>query len=340
MKTTLPQLLLGAILLVAGSLAQSQDFTYFIRQIQMPDNLAYDVSVTQEGSRFSEFAVNPEGARFELWTVKSDPLTSYLLDTTYVNSYIPVAEVKVVTEDPYEVIPRTRADRPFTVNITLNGLSSDPTAPEAAQSVKLLRHTQAYQNKGTGKNTNRGNATLVSQGSISSNGDHSLSYALTSIAGSDRSKVRGEERFSIFSLADYQAPESQLDSAFVQIWPVADATLTGIQDGAKITERVPEIEIELQDLYPDSWTYAQVYKGTPALGTNGIMVPGSSIVIDSSVPRDETIILRDWDRVLRSDGTWTLEVLTITPFGADRLAYRTFEVERALRINGAVTSVE
>ncbi len=337
MKRSLFFFLLTAML--AGSIS-AQDYTYFIRQTQMPDNTNYDVSVEQDGSRLSELAINPEGARFELWTVKSSPLTSYLLDTTYVNSYIPVAEVEITSEDPYEVIPRTRADRPFTVNVTINGLSTDPSAPAAAQSVKLLRHVQAYQSKGTGKNTDRGNATLLSQGSISSNGTETLEYSLTSIPGSDASKVRGEERFSVYSLADYQAPESLLDYKFMQVWPVASSVLTGINSGDVITETLPELTIQLEDLYPDSWTYAQVYQGNPVLGTNGIVVSGSSILVDNSVPQDETIVVTDWDDTIGVDGIWTLEIITATPFGADRLAYVTFEVDRALRINGSVTSIE
>lgn len=325
--------------LLASALV-AQDYTYFIRQTQMPDNTNYDVSVEQDGSRLSEMAINPEGARFELWTVKSDPLTSYLLDTTYVNSYIPVAEVEILSEDPYEVIPRTRADRPFTVNITINGLSSDPSAPAAAQSVKLIRHVQQYQSKGTGKNTDRGNATLLSQGSISSNGTETLEYALTSIPSGDASKARGEERFSVYSLADYQAPESLLDYKFMQVWPVATSVLSGIDSGDVITETLPTLTIALEDLYPDSWTYAQVYQGNPVLGTNGIVVTGSSILVDNSVPQDETVVINDWDETIGVDGIWTLEVITATPFGTDRLAYVTFEVDRAMRINGSVTSIE
>ena len=52
------------------------------------------------------------------------------------------------------------------------------------------------------------------------------------------------------------------------------------------------------------------------------------------------MVVADWDNVVKEDGNYTLEVITITPFGADRLSYRSFEVERTIRLNGAVTSVE
>lgn len=340
MKNILFFLPLLCLVLAANLQADNDDYTFFVRQIQMPDEGTWDVAVDQQGSQQSPLPINPNGARFELWTVKSNPLTSYLLDTTYVNSYIPVSEVSITSEDPYEVIPRTRADRPFTVTITVNGLSSDPSAPDAAKSVKLLRHVQSYGANGTGSNINRTQATLVSQGSIDSNGTHTLQYTLNSIPGGDRTKVRGEERFSVFSLADYQAPESQLDSQFIQIWPVASSNIGGLTEGFKIKGNAPRMEIELADLYPYSYTYAQVYKGAPELGKEGVRVPGSAILVDAAIPKNDTLVVTKWDDVIREDGDWTLEILTETPFGVDRLEYISFQVQRTIKLNGSVTSID
>lgn len=320
--------------------AGANDYTFFIRQVQMPNAAEWDVSVDQNGSQLSPLAINPEGARFELWTVKANPLTSLLLDTTYVNSYIPVAQVSIQSEDPYTVIPRTRADRPFQVTITVAGISSDPAAPPAAQSVKLLRHVQAYNNGENGNSVNRSQATLLSQGSLTSDGDHLLTYELNAIPGTDRTKVKGEERFSVYSLEDYQAPESQLASKFIQIWPMADVTVQGITSGDVIKGSAPNLNIHLNDLYPDSFTFVQVYQGTPQLGVEGTRIPGAAVVIDSSVPKNEMIKLRDWDDSVPTDGLWTLEVITVTPFGLDRLAYASFTMDRAIKVNGTVTSAD
>jgi hypothetical protein len=331
--------LLG-LLSFATSFAKANDYTFFVRQIQMPDAAEWDVTVAQTGSQQSPLAINPNGARFELWTVKANPLTSYLLDTTYVNSYIPVAQVLIQSEDPYSVIPRTRADRPFQVTITVNGLSIDPAAPDAAKSVKLLRHVQAYAGNENGATVNRGQASLISQGSLNNNGDHVLSYTLNSVPGGDRTKVKGEERFSVFSLADYQAPESQLASKFIQIWPLTDLNITGITSGTTIKGVAPNVNVHLGDLYPDSYTYVQVYPGNAQLGTVGTKVPGAAVVVDSSVPRSEIIRLKDWDASIATDGVWTMEVITVTPFGTDRLSHVSFTVDRAIKVNGAVTSAD
>lgn len=338
--TFLSALLIALVAVFSPKAALSEDYTFFVRQIQMPDALELDLSVDQNGTQQSPLPVNPNGARFELYALRPSNLNAPPLDTTYVNSYIPVSTVEIVSEDPYDVIPRTRADRPFSIKIQVDGLSIDPEAPEAARKVKLLRHVQAYQGNGNGKDVDRGQASLLSQGSVTQNGETQLDYEVSAIPGGVRTKIRGEERFSVFSLEDYQSPESQLDAAFIQIWPVAEATIDGVDNSLIIKGNAPEVTVDLVDLYPDSWTYAQVYPGPPVLNTDGEVVPGSSILIDSSTPRSEKIKLKEWDASIPDDGLWTLEVITATPFGEDRLAQTSFTVERTIRVNGAITSVE
>jgi hypothetical protein len=317
-------------------------FTNFVRQVQLPTNVTWDVSVTPEGEQLSPLAINPGGARFELWTVKSDPLTVYLLDTRYVGTYVPMANVVITTEDPntYNAIPRTRADRPFIVDVTTSGLRTEASAPPASKSAKLLRHVQSYGAGGTGQGIDRNQATLIHQVMLTNNAVHRLSYAINSVPGADRSKVRGEERFSVFSLADYQAPESQLASKYVQIWPVADGSVAGISSGQLIRFKLPALTITLNDLYPDSRTYAQVYKGNPQNGVTGTALPGSGLIVYEGAPQSRVLTLDNWDAAITDDGVWTLELLTATPFGIDRLSHVTFNVDRTLDINGSVTTIE
>jgi hypothetical protein len=331
-----------AVSLLAISSASAQDisFTNFIRQVQLPSGVQWDVAVAPSGEQLSALAINPGGARFELWTVKSYPLTSYLLDTRYVGTYVPVANVTIRSEDPYTTIPRTRADRPFWVDIAVSGLLNTADAPAASKSVKLLRHVQAYPAGGTAANINRNQATLLSQASITSNGTHTLSYSVNSIPGGDRSKVRGEERFSVYSLADYQAPESQLASQYIQIWPVATASISGIAHNDRIRAAFPDITLTLNELYPDSRTYAQIYPGEPQLGTNGVVVPGSGLIIYDSQPVNRVLTIKNWDLILTDDGRYTMEVLTVTPFGIDRLTYLSFDLDRTLKVRSSVTTID
>jgi hypothetical protein len=339
MKT--PALTLIAIALVSATSALAGGtYTNFLRQVQIPTGVQWDASVAASGEQQSELSVDLGGARFELWTVLSEPLTSYLLDTRFVGAYAPAAEVSIISEDPYGGIPRTRADRPFQVEITVNGLLTGATDPEASKAVKALRHVQSYGPDGVGGNLDRNQALLVSQAMLTQNGTQSLSFTLSSVPGDDRTKLRGEERFSVFSLATPDAPESQIVSRYIQIWPVADGTISGISQDQRIRYKLPKLTLTLNDLYPSSHTYAQVYRGEPQLGTEGKVVPGSSLVINDSVPINRVLLLDDFESIFDGDGRWTLEVLTATPFGIDRLDYLTFEIDRTLELEGTFTTME
>ena len=163
---------------------------------------------------------------------------------------------------------------------------------------------------------------------------------MSSVPGADRTKIRGEERFSIFSIADYQAPESQLASMFVQIWPVAYGSIAGIASGETLQFTAPTLTISVNDIYPDAQVYAQAYQGSQSLGKSGTILPGSAVIVKETVPQNRLLTVSNWDHVLTSDGTWTIELLTTTPFGTDRLFWVTFNVDRTITVNGTVTTIE
>ena len=118
-----------------GLAVETISYSNAIRQFQMPSGVSWDASTTvpANGTQLSELAINPGGARFDLWTVKSSSLsglTSYLLDTNYVGTYVPIATLVIRSEDATGVTPRTRADRPFYVDFTMLGLRSGASDPE------------------------------------------------------------------------------------------------------------------------------------------------------------------------------------------------------------------
>ncbi len=340
MKTLFLRMIVASLCGGAFASAQTATYTNFIRQVQFPGGISYDASVAANGSNLSQLAINPGGARFELWTVSSVGPTSYLLDSSFVGTYIPVASVVIRTEDNTAAFPRTRADRPFYVDITVGGLLAGASDPEPSKSVKFLRHVQSYGVGGTGIGIDRTQATLLSQSSITTNGTQNLTFLINSVPGADRAKVRGEERFSIFSLADYQAPESLIASQYVQIWPVADGSIAGISQGQLIRYALPQVTLTVNDLYPNSTTYAQVYKGDARLGVAGTIVPGSAVTIKDSIPQNKVMVLNAYDEVFDSDGRWTMELLTVTPFGTDRLSFVTFNLDRTMKVNGTFVTIE
>lgn len=326
--------------MAAFSQTPGEGFTNFIRQKQFPTGFERDVYVTSSGQRLSELAIDPGGARFELWTVKTNASAQYLLDTRFVSAYVPIATVAITTGDPYPTIPRTRADRPFTVTLQVSGMSTDPSAQEAARRVRFLRHVQSYGPTGTGVGIDRTQATLHTQSFLDNNGTFTTTYALTAVPGTNLAKIRGEERFSIFSLEDYQAPASQIASKYVQVWPVADGAITGVTNGASLRFDAPPLTFTMNDLYPDSRTYAQIYKGPAVLGTQGTVIPGSALIIYDTVPHNRTLVVNDWDEQVDESGQYTVELLTVTPFGTDRLHHITFNINRDINVNATVTTVE
>jgi len=340
MKAILIRIAALSVIGTAVAAAQAENFTNFIRQVQFPTGLQWDATVAASGQALSALAIDPGGARFELWTVQTTPLQSFLLDSQYVGAYVPLASVVVRSEDPYDLMPRTRADRPFYVDVKVDGLLSGDTDPVSSKRVKFLRHVQTYGAGGTGMTVDRTQATLLSQAYLSQNGTRTLTFSLSAVPGADRSKLRGEERFSVFSLADWQAPESQLSSRYIQIWPVADGSVSGISQIQLQRFKVPKITLTFNGLYPAPTTYAQVYKGEPQLGVTGEVVPGSALTVYDSVPQNRVLVVKDYIDVFDTDGRWTMELVTRTPFGIDRLAYVSFDVKLNIVVNGTVTTLE
>ncbi|WP_193212850.1 hypothetical protein [Luteolibacter marinus] len=304
--------------------AGDNDFTFFIRQEVLPDGATWDSPVGRSGETLSHYAVDPGGARFELWAVETASAEATLLDQTVAGSYLPIAKVEIRSEDPYRVLPRTRADRPFHVDVIVSGLLGDPEAPASSKSVTMSRHVQSYGTTGTGSDLDRSQATLLSTSSLAANGTTTFTYALPSVPGDD--KARGEERLTISTQPDEYFPESVMDSQFIQIWPVADGGIGGISQGQAIGAELPQLTLTLNDLYPSSTTFAQVYKGRPQEGVTGTIVPGSTVTIDDSVPADRVVTVDDYGSVFDSGGLWTMELVTQTPFGTDRLACVSFTV--------------
>lgn len=342
MKSTFQAGLTATLLASGFAAAQSPTYSNFIRQTQYPSGVQWDATVAVSGSRLSDLAIDPGGAKFDLWTVKSIPLTDYLLSSVYVGTYIPLASISVTSEDTTGIIPRTRADKPFTVTVTVDGLLNGATDPEPSKSVKFLRHVQSYGVNGDGINIDRTQATLLTQSSLNSNGTQVYTFALSSVPGGNRSKIRGEERFSIYSLEDYQAPESQIDSKFIQVWPVADGTIAGIAQDELVKATMPQLTFTVNDIYPGATIYAQIYKGNPALGTTGEVIEGSAWANTSDLPANRTHVIpgENYDTLAATDGRYTIELLTSTPFGIDRLAYVSFDVNRMIEVNGTFTTIE
>ncbi|RYD39473.1 MAG: hypothetical protein EOP85_15885, partial [Verrucomicrobiaceae bacterium] len=351
---TISRYLLLSLLAVSHAFGQD-DPTYvnFIRQVQLPDGLQQDATVTPTGEQYSSLGIKPEGADFELWTIKSPaPITDYLLQSTHVGTYVPIASLVIDTEDPWgkkpadgeftyvtyanptfatsKIVPtnlpaairRTRADRPFKVYVTTDELRpAGDDAPDVSKKLDFLRHLQSY-GTGNGDGINRNNAILSTPALPQFVYPHGvmnpLTISLSSIAGADRRKLRGEERFTVMTLLDNQDPLAviqprKLCSEYLQIWPMTDGVLSGIAMNQVVKFAMPTVTFQYTDTYPGSETFAQIYKGEVRDNAAGLIVPGSHCNNTAEVPKNylETTG-SEFDRMFDSDGRWTIEVLTVS----------------------------
>ncbi len=281
---------------------------------------------------------------------------------------VPVDPVIIDTNDPYgkdlsvtgsvpgnlpAMMRRTRVDKPFKVYVSIQGLLGGVNDPAASKAVQFLHHVQSY-GTGIGVGLDRTQAIQLTDvpTTLNANITQVFTYQVSSVPGGDRTKVRGEERFSVYSLNDtrgatYHVPPSQLAADSVQVWPIAEGTIAGISQNQVVRFAMPTLTVTLRDLYPDSRTYMRAYRGNVSSnGTIGTVVPGSNQIISDSTPQTRTLSISNYDHVFNGDGRWTMELLTVTPLepgGAplvERLAYVTFDLDRTLEVNGSFTTIE
>jgi hypothetical protein len=126
----------------------------------------------------------------------------------------------------------------------------------------------------------------------------------------------------------------------VQVWPVASGTIAGLNDGDRIRSKAPQLTVTMTDLYPRSGTYLQAYKGPVGTALNPTRIVGAEKVLDQSTSLDETLVVADYDSVFTEDGQYTIELLTETPFGTERLDHVTFTVNREIKVNGLLGGIE
>lgn len=323
-----------------------EGYENFIWQIQRPSGLEWSMPVPHAGSKPAELPIEEGGATFELWTIKGPPLVSnavsYHLNTAYVGVYAPVAKVEIFAPDQSSTgVPRTRADIPFSVHFTISGLRSGEGDPPASKSVNLTHHVQSYGPAGNGQQVDPSQATLLKQWQISRNEVEKLDDIYSSLPGADFTLLRGEERFSVFSLKDGGNPAQQLATGTIQVWPVEAGAITGVTKGQIVRGKIPAMNFRIDRLFPGSKTFVQYYKGnmtaapTRVETTLPIGIPNTG-----DHPLDRDMPWTSWDGYIDEDGPWSVELWTDGVFGAERVAGLDFTVNRSLRVNGGLATME
>lgn len=329
--------------MVAPLTAQT-DYNTFIRQTQQTTSVVWDMPLAATtGDSLAPMSLESGGALFQLYTVKNTGAVSYLLDQKVVGAYLPKATVKIVTEDPYAKFPRTQVGRPFTVQITVDGLLNTATAPDAAKKVLVQRFATRYPTTNYSMTVAQATTgTPLSTSYIAVNGLTSTTYPSTGIvpaAGQDAMKVAGEEHFLVHALADGTITQTQIASGFVQILPRTTGAILGVTSGQKIGTNAPVITLDLKDLYPRSDTWLQVYSGAYIEGKEGDKVQSGTRILDQDKPETMSLTVSDWAKTIKEDGPYVLELLTSTPFGIRSLGAVPVIIDRTIKVQSTLVDM-
>jgi hypothetical protein len=317
--------------------AQSSNYKNFVRQIQQGSGVVWDMqNVAAKGAASSALLLETGGSLFQLWTINQSIPKDYLLDQKLVGAYLPKADVKITTLDPY-VETCTRIDQPFTIEIQISDLISGTGIPEAASKVLLQRCLGSFAPGQTALDPNTvATNTPFESSLITQNGKSTLRFSASALTASNPLKASGEEHFIINALADGSIKQTIISSAKIKVWPIATGSISGIKSGTEYRGSIPTVQLALADLYPRSDTFFMLYDGTGNSGAGRLIRP--SHPCDSTTPQSTNITSDELNTLITKDGTYTIALMSKTVFDTRLLCDPvTFSVKRTISINAMQT---
>lgn len=301
-----------------GAFVQAKGYVNFIRQNQQNSGVVWDMQVAPRGKAPSALALENQGSLFQLWTIEPTQMKEYLLDQKLVGAYLPKADIKITTLDPYTLVPRTRVDQPFSVEIEVADLLTGTGLPDAATKVLLEQHVQSSPEELVSLDPSTVAATTPNRSAyISENGKTVLKFPASSLTAKDPTKARGEEHFIVHALSDGRISQTQIASAHVQVWPIASGAILGITPGQEIRFSSPKLYLQLNDLYPRSDTYLKVYEGSQINGVEGTLVKAFPMDRDRSA--SITLEVTELTTAITEDGSYTMALMSETVYGTELL---------------------
>ncbi|MES2661211.1 MAG: hypothetical protein V4689_21505 [Verrucomicrobiota bacterium] len=324
---------ISLFLALASINAFADTYVNFVRQNQQGTGVVWDMPVAATGTAPSALSIDTGGSLFQLWTINQTTPKDYLLDQKLVGAYLPKADIKITTLDPYAPYPRTRVDQPFTVQVNVAGLLTGSGLPDASTKVLLEQHIQSYP---AGVNSLAPTAvqsnTPLTTGFLTNNGPTVLKFPASSLKAGDSTKATGEEHFVVHALSDGTITQTQIASAYVQVLPIASGQILGIKPGEELRYQIPTVQLNLNDLYPRSDTYLILYEGTGANGTPGTVA--ASFPMDRDRTDSQILMVTDLATKFTKDGTYTLALMSSTVYGTELLCDTvTFSVKRSISVN-------
>lgn len=350
------------VLIVLTTWVHAQAPQAWVRQTSLDTGLIYDIPLDPSNTTNNFTAgleLGENGSLFQLFAVGTAwDNNIYLLDSKLLKTYAPSATVEILTEDPYikgdpvgmNHVHRTRADRPFSVSITVSGLVASATE-DAERYVYFSCHGMNYNlNDYSGLNSSD---YLIHESNLE-NGVQFIGPTYHELTSESPTLGCGAQVYRLIRYASDGVPATVLAEPKLEIWPVASASIENIEAGKLYIDKLPALIVHLNHLYPDSRTYAQIYKGEAVLGTRGTVLTGTERLFGefynagfeetpTNVPQSVKLTITDLSNYAYRDGTYTLEIITETPFfnrSPERLYHVTFHVDRIISTRGNITSDE
>ena len=146
----LTHLISAGLLAAAGNTAFALDF---VRQTQVIDgnSVVTDQIVTSmEGQKVAgtvtSAAMTSDLSIFQLWASYTDTnsmMSMLKLDEKSIGTFLPKVSITTVSEDPH-VPTRTRADRPYSMTVSVSGMLSGASVPDYSQRIQFGRGFKEY----------------------------------------------------------------------------------------------------------------------------------------------------------------------------------------------------
>ena len=200
--------------------------------------------------------------------------------------------------------------------MAVQGLRDEAGAPDYARTVLVGRGYKSYSLDSftpTGETGNHEDS-WVSQ----TNGEHVDLAVRHRLPGDAPTQVAGAELHTVYSLPA-MGFSFQLASAEVIVWPVGTAAFEDLADWQTYVDLPSTCGIRLRNAYPRSTTYARIHQGRPAPGAEGTVIASTITTFGDgndapNVPQHARILLGALSDYITTDGEYSIEVVTVTPF--------------------------
>jgi hypothetical protein len=320
-----------------------------------------------------------QGLWFGLYAV--DTLTNEVVRVAAAtNGPQPDATLEMSTLDTNSspIFPRTRADKRFEAELeTLNFSIEGDVSPEGTQlSVNTRRllierysldyketndersaytqHEKWNETRLISSHIAKAGGTIYLQDDRVEDGTATGNFetgSLTFLRPNTEGDIKGDEYIQVYFMAnhDESSPVWMPDAAgAVQVLAkeVGEAFATdsnGAVDGQRFSGAFG-FSCEVRNLYPDSTTYVEIFKGSESLYKSEAFVNSTDASKDNTFVVDKSA----WESKAISDGTYRIVVGTITVFtdtngdgkgdGLEEIRTEEFTMQRSIYINGKMVS--